>query len=243
MNGLYVAASGLAAEMAKLGGESSNLANIWTPGFRRFEIIAQAGKSGSSPYQYATTPSEPVLAAMPGPSQDTGDPLDIYVSGDAYLAVQNQNGDELYTRDGALRVAPTADDPNMGTLYAADRPLLKDDGTQFLLPKGGITISPNGIVSVGTVSYGKIKLVDPAGERMVAAGGSLYRTASGNALPISDQAGVRQGFLEMSSGNVVGDMVSVLESARQYENSLSAFHMIDENWNQANQALALNVNA
>jgi flagellar basal-body rod protein FlgF len=243
MNGLYVAASGLVTEMAKLGSESGNLANIWTPGFRRFEIVAQASKNAVSPYLYASTPAEPVLATTPGPSQDTGDPLDIYVTTNAYLAVQSQNGGELYTRNGALRVEPTAEDPNMGTLYAADRPLLKDDGTQFVLPKGQITIAPNGIVSIGTTSYGKIKLVDPAGETLVAAGGSLYRTASGNQLPISDQAGVRQGFLEMPGGNLVNDMVSVVDSARQYENSLSALHLIDENWNQTNQAFALNVNA
>jgi flagellar basal-body rod protein FlgF len=243
MNGLYLAASGLAAEMAKLSGESTNLANLWTPGFRRFENIAQAAKSASSPYQYVTTPSEPVLATMPGPAQDTGNPLDIYVAGDGYLAVQNQNGQELYTRNGALRVVPTTDNPNMGTLYAADQPLLKDDGTQFLLPKGDLTIGPNGIVNVGTTSYGRIKLVEPGGEQLIAAGNSLYRTVSGNPLPISDRVGVRQGFLEMPGGNLVGDMVSVVESARQYENALSAFHMVDENWNQMNQAFALNVNA
>ncbi len=169
--------------------------------------------------------------------------MDVYVTGNGYLAVQNVAGQELYTRDGALSVVPTTDDPNMGTLYAAGHPLLKDDGTQFVLPKGNITISPSGIVSIGTVNYGKIKLVDPTGEDMVAVGDSLYRTASGRSLPASNRVGVRQGFLEMSSGNLVGDMVSVVDSARQYDNSLSVLHMIDENWNQANQAFALNVNA
>ncbi len=76
MNGLFLAASGAASQVQALDISAYNLANASTPGFRRFELEAQAVSSAPSPYEYAAVPaSAPPLDMSQGPLRETGNPL------------------------------------------------------------------------------------------------------------------------------------------------------------------------
>src|SRR5271166_4132576 len=135
MNALYLAASGAASQLAGLGVAASNLANLATPGFRRLLNIVQSVGGNGSPFQYATSDTTPPLDLARGPINATGNPLDVAVSGPAFIAVQTPNG-PAYTRDGELQLAPD------GTLLAAGQPVESaGGGGPIKLPAGPITIA------------------------------------------------------------------------------------------------------
>ena len=108
---------GLSRQMA-LGREldviANNMANVTTNGFKarssRFrEFLMPVASAESFPrpdrkLSYVIDAGTP-LDTRSGPIEHTGNPLDIAIKGDAFLAVQTPQG-ERYTRNGALEINP-----------------------------------------------------------------------------------------------------------------------------------------
>jgi len=231
MNGIYIAASGAAGALDQLTTASSNLANADTPGYRRFVNVMESVQ-GNTPYQYASSSPIQKIDGGQGPVEATGNPLDMAIVGPGFLTVQTDQGN-AYTRNGALQV--TGD----GALLAAGQPVLGVGGNPITLPAGRLTVGSDGSLSVEGQPVGKLAMADPTGVSMVAAGGSLYRSASGDDLPADASSQIHQGMLERSTGSEMGEMVSMMDVARNYESAMNAVHLIDSNQNEAIQAFTL----
>ena len=232
MNGLYLAASGATSELGGLSTAADNLANLNTPGFRRFQNVIQSVSGQDNAYQYATN-SPATLDLSQGPMQSTGNPTDVAISGPGFMEVQTPNGN-AYTRDGSLQIGTD------GTLTAAGYPVLNQGGAPINVGLGGnLMIGNDGVVSVNGQQIGQIGVFDPSGVSMAAAGGSLYRTTGGETLPAATNSQVHQGYLEGSAGSEMGTMVSMLNMMRNYDASMKAVHAIDTNQNQAIQTFTL----
>jgi len=233
MNGLFVAASGAASQLEALDISAHNLANAGTPGFRRFELAAQAVSAAPSPYEYAAVSSSaPPIDMSQGPLRNTGDPLDVAVVGKAFIRVQTPNG-EAYTRDGQLAVSPE------GTLLAAGQPVLSDNGGLITLPAGRITIAGDGSIAVNNQPVARIGLADPQAATLSPAGGSLYVAAGGEPLPADTNSQLRQGFLEQSGGDPVTGVIGMMQVMRGYESAINAVKTIDESQQHAIQTFTL----
>lgn len=233
MNGLYIAASGAAAQVAALDAAANNLANIDTPGFRQFEVVMNAITANASPYQYAAVSASPQIDMQQGPLTQTGYPLDVAISGLAFMVVQTPDG-PAYTRDGQLCV-----DGN-GNLLAGGQPLLGTNGAPIVVPPGKFSIARDGTVSVDAAPHGQIALADPSGASLVAMGGALYRTSNGDTLPPAGPGStLHEGFLEGSGENPVSAVVGMINIMRGYEATMKAVHAIDQNKSQALQAFTI----
>src|SRR5215470_7851059 len=109
--GLYIAASGMLAEMARQDQLANDLANASTPGYkadrvsqRSFGDLLLANSTdgqtvgplgqGSAIDKYETDLS-------PQPLRDTGEPLDLAIQGTGWFGVQTKQG-VRYTRDGSF---------------------------------------------------------------------------------------------------------------------------------------------
>ena len=235
MNGLFLAASGAASQLQALDISAHNLANSGTPGFRRFELVADAVSKAPSPFEYAAVEaSTPRLDMAQGPLRDTGNPLDIAVVGPGFIRVQGPDG-EAYTRDGQLQVSSD------GALLAAGYPVMRDGGGSITLPAGDITIAADGSITVNGQPNARIGIADPKGAAMTPAGGSLYRSAEGDPLPASETGTeIRQGFLEDSGGNPITGVVEMLRIMRGYESAMRAVQTIDQSQEKTIQALTVN---
>jgi flagellar basal-body rod protein FlgF len=232
MNGLFLAASGATSLLAGLGVAADNLANLNTPGFRRFQNVIESVNGNDTPYQYAAS-APPAIDMSAGPMQSTSNPMDVAVSGPGFMVVQTPTGN-AYTRNGTLHVESD------GTLTASGYPVLSQTGATINLGQGGnVTIGGDGVIGVNGKPNGQIAMVDPSGTEMVPAGASLYRTAHGEVLPPATNSQMHQGFLEGSAGSEMGTMVSMLSMMRNYDASMKAVHAIDANQNQAIQAFTL----
>jgi flagellar basal-body rod protein FlgF len=234
MNSIYLAASGAASQLAELNTVSNNLANLDTPGYRRFvNVLESVQQSNGSPYQYASAGQTSQIDMAQGPLQDTGNPLDVAITGPAFLNVQAPDGSTAYTRNGQLQVGGD------GTLLAAGHPVLSAGGGTIILQPGQLTVGADGSLSVASKPAGKLALSDPTGVTMVPGGESIYRTADGSALPPSTASQLHQGMLEHSTGTEMGEMVSMMDGMRNYESAMNTVHQIDSNQGQAIQAFTL----
>ncbi len=232
MNGLFLAASGATSQLDGLGTAADNLANLNTPGFRRFQNVIESVNGNGTPYQYAAS-APSTLDLAQGPMQSTGDPMNVAISGPGFMTVQTPNG-TAYTRNGSLHMESD------GTLTASGYPVLNQTGSPINVGQGGtVTIGGDGSVNVNGLPSGQIAMADPADTQMVPAGASLYRTANEEVLPLATNSQMHQGFLEGTAGSEMGTMVSMLSMMRNYDASMKAVHAIDTNQNQAIQAFTL----
>ena len=152
-----------------------------------------------------------------GPMEETRNPLDLAVDGDAYFAVQG-SGAERYTRDGKFALSST------GQLMTSDGNLVLGTGgpITFQPTDHDINVAPDGTVTVveGTAKTdsirGKIRMVsfdDP--QKLSKIGSNLYSTGSATA-QAETKSSVRQGYIEKSNVNSVAEMGRMVEVMRAY---------------------------
>jgi len=155
-----------------------------------------------------------------GALEQTNNPLDVAISGDAFLTVQSTGG-ERYTRDGNLQLSPT------GQLVTANGdPVLGTAGPIVFQPTDhDITISADGTITVleGTARTdsirGKLRLVNFAdAQKLLKQGNNLYAPGEGETPTPDTKSTVHQGFIEKSNVSSVVEMSRMIEINRTYAN-------------------------
>jgi flagellar basal-body rod protein FlgF len=158
-----------------------------------------------------------------GPVEQTKNPLDVAISGDAFFAVQTPGG-ERYTRDGGLQIN------NQGQLVTASgAPVLGTSGPIVMQQTDhDINISEDGTVSVleGTNRIdsvrGKLRMVSFAqAQQLLKQGSNLFAAAPGVTPQQSTTSKINQGFIERSNVNSTLEMTRMIEVSRAYQ-SVSA---------------------
>src|SRR6478736_2625122 len=153
-----------------------------------------------------------------GPAEQTRNPLDIAISGDAFFVVQTAGG-ERYTRDGGLQMN------SQGQLVTAGgNPVLGTSGPIVFQPTDhDINVSPDGTVTVvegngRTDSLrGKLRLVSfTDAQKLLKEGSNLYSAGAGDAAQPDLKSSVQQGYIEKSNVNAVAEMSRMIEVTRAY---------------------------
>jgi flagellar basal-body rod protein FlgF len=226
--GLYIAASGMLAELARQDQLANDLANTSTPGYKA-DRSAQSSFAdalivnertgaliGSLPYGTAISAVRTDLAQ--GAFKETGEPLDLALDGDGFFAVKTSGG-VRYTRDGQLSLDAK------GTLVnASGYPVLDEKGNPIVITgTSSPTVGPDGTVTVAGKVVAKLAVVTLEGTRKE--GDTLFAGKPG-APP--KETSVRQGYLETSAVNVAQAMVDMITSMRAYESTQRVIHAIDE---------------
>lgn len=219
---IYTALSGMQGSMDRQRVIASNMANAQTVGFRA-ELLDQRPVTidGQTLDVRAMQRAEVRGAVMEaGELIRTGHDLDIYIEGDALMAVQAADGSEAYTRRGDLSISPT------GVLVNGDgRPVLGDGGP-ITVPLGTKpTIAPDGVVSVTDpaapdappMEIGRIKLAGWEGSPISKGLDGLFRVEGGGILPADAQATVITGALEQSNVKPTEVLVDMIQAQRLFE--------------------------
>jgi flagellar basal-body rod protein FlgF len=160
------------------------------------------------------------LDMSPGAVQHTGNPLDVAIDGNGFLVVQNAQGQQRYTRNGALSINGTGQ-------------LVTSDGYQVLGSSGPIVfqstdhdvvISSNGIITVqegnstADSSRGSLQLASfDQPQRLQKDSGSTFMAPNGvNPNPAPLNTRVIQGAIEKSNVNGVAEMARLIQITRSY---------------------------
>jgi flagellar basal-body rod protein FlgF len=218
---VYTAATGLKAHMAAQAAIANNMANSSTIGFRADRVVFDRLQVNGDGMDTRTPASAEVVDAdrRPGAIMQTGRPLDVAVTGDAWLAVQATDGTEAYTRRGDLQISPT------GVLETGDGfPVMGSGGPITVPPASSVAIAADGSISI--VAPGadktpqvidKLKLVSPKGSTTVKGLDNLLHVRGGGVLPEDLDAKVEGGALEGSNVNMTQSLVDMIENQRSYE--------------------------
>jgi flagellar basal-body rod protein FlgG len=237
---MRTSASGMMAQQRMIDVIANNLANVNTTGFKRsrvsFEdvlyetlegarIVNYQGSETVAPVQVGKGVRVAAIVRLHGQGapEPTQRPLDLALEGEGFFQVQRPDGSTAYTRDGGLTVS--------------DQGQLVTEGGHLVLPgitipadASGVTVSPNGTVSVLSgstateVEIGRIELarfLNPNGLLAIGENQYIETPSSGQAItgfPQEDGFGrMLQGMLESSNVEIVQEMTDMIAAQRAYE--------------------------
>ena len=205
-----------------------NISNAQTPGYKRevaySEIVAAADRAWSKAAQPVTLS---VTNSVAGVLTDTGNPLDLAVSGDGYLLLRA--GERFYlSRGGQFRR------DSEGTLEDAQgRKVQQAGGGDLVLDTDTPDILIDGAVFADGVPVGNLATYRPDASlkpQDLQAGLSAEQAM---ALAESDAGGLRQGMLERSNVVLSDEMVGLIRNQRMGEAGAQMVRAYDELIGQA----------
>lgn len=241
---IYVAMSGARQIMLKQATNNHNLANINTTGFKADidNIKAMPVYGPGNPAKVYAEDQRMGVSHTAGSIINTGVPLDIAVSGKGFIAVQDIDGQEAYTRNGNLQVSEQGllitsnGDPVIGeggpiTLTAFDNIQIGTDGT--------ITVMPIGQAGGEIAVIDRIKLVNPDTATLKRNERGLFTTPE-DIQPADAEVTLATESLENSNVNSVDALVTMIELSRQFEAQVKLMKTAEDNDVAAKKLLQMN---
>ncbi|WP_338610127.1 flagellar basal-body rod protein FlgF [Pelagibacterium nitratireducens] len=225
---------GLSRQMAlqrQMDVVANNLANINSTGFKAEAILFEeyvmpvasdrSFPSGSQQLSYVQDwATMHDLAA--GSMTQTGNPLDVALAGEGFLAVQAPEGTR-YTRNGAMEINSD------GVLVTQNGfPVLSDGGNPIVFGAGetDIAITAEGEITSSAGNKGSLAVVEFENpQELTRTGDTMF--AGGTPLAVSTTR-VVQGALERSNVSGVGEMTEMIRVTRAYSSLADLMNKQDE---------------
>jgi len=258
LRSLYTAATGMVAQQTSIDVTSNNIANVNTVGYKKqraefadlfYQTMEYAGTATSATTTSPTgtniglgvRPTAVTKLFSQGNFKETGNNLDVAITGNGFFKVQMPDGSLAYTRNGSFKL------DSQGQVVTSDGyPIVPN----IVVPPDTVQISigTDGTVSVlqagqtQTTQIGQITLtnfINPAG--LHALGNNNYINTSASGDPIEGVAGteglgqIRQGFVEMSNVQLVEEMTDLITGQRAYDANSKAIMTSDEMLKTVNQ--------
>ncbi len=232
---LYVAMSGAKQMMLAQAVNTNNLVNANTTGFREDLALFESNplRGPGLPSRIYTQAEHKGVNLASGPMVETGRDLDVAIQGQGWIAVQDAEGGEAYTRAGNLKITA------LGSLVTADgQAVLGNSGVPIAIPPaakveigrdGTITIQPPGQSPQSLAVVDRIKLVNPDEGLLFKGDDGLIRLRDGSVAEPDAGVTLEAGKLEMGNVNAVEAMVNMISLARQFEMSVKMMNIAKEN--------------
>jgi flagellar basal-body rod protein FlgF len=242
---LYIAMTGAKNNMMAQGIRANNMANLNTAGFKAdFEQSRSMGVyygDGQPTRAYALTET-PGADFESGPMMTTGNPMDVAIQGEGFIAVQAPDGSEAYTRAGNLAVDAA------GTLRTANGlPVMGNSGPIALPPLDKMEVGADGTISVialgqtaeTMVETNRIKLVRPDIKNLEKGPDGLFRQRDGLTAVADGTVRVASGVLEGSNVSAMSEFTQILTLSRQFDMQLKLMKTAEENATASAQLLQI----
>jgi flagellar basal-body rod protein FlgG len=233
--GLYLSATGIAANSYKQDVIANNLANSETAGFKRdvasFRQRLTAAQEGRAAGSWSDSILEGLGGGMfampsridfsPGSMQETGSPLDVAIGGEGFFAVR-ENGQTMLTRDGRFIVNRDGQ-----LVLHSGQPVLDAAGQPItLLPGAPASIDADGEISQNGQPIARLALLDVEDRSaLTKAGGSLLNPGDSPLRPVPGH--FRSGFVEQSNVDPATEMAEMMDAQRRLEANASMIQMQD----------------
>lgn len=219
---------------------ANNMANINTTGFKAETILFedyQMPVARDRDFSYSDQPLQYVQDwatihdMSSGAIAQTGNPFDIALNGEGFLAVQTPQG-ERWTKAGALALNSTGQLVDMNGY-----PVLSEGGApiQFGAEETEVTINADGSIATNEGPKGNLRVVEFANvQETTRQGSNLW--AGGTPLPATNTA-VVQGAIERSNVGGVAEMAEMIRVQRSYASLASLMEKQNELRSSAIQRL------
>ena len=240
LEGLNIAAAGMAAQQQRLDAVSNDLANANTNGYKhqrvgfRDLVYDQTGRSSAAGVRTGSGAAavDAGRAFAQGALQRTDRPLDVAIQGDGFLRIRLADGREALTRDGDLHID-------------GERRLVTASGAvvqpAMTVPEGvadqDVSIDADGTVLAARRRIGRLDVLTVRSlQGLAAAGDNAFVTtaASGNAVAAPATTTLSQGALEGSNTDMAQAMVDMIDAQRTYQLTSKAIQTADQMMEIAN---------
>lgn len=249
---LWNGVSGISSQMLRLDTVANNLANINTSAFKAqyvafsdlvYQELSASGKPVNNGAKSIYSGSGSRVAEIPrdfspGVMVKSNNPYSIAIAGKGFFRVQNEEGDEFYTRDGNFHRNAA------GYLVNASGKFLPgiridEDAVMVLIHPDGTVESLDS--SGNATRVGRVNLYlfnNPQG--LKAAGENLFTATPQSGTPQKYVPGengtgrLKQGFVEMSNTNVTTEMVKLINTQRTIQLNAQSVRIADQLWDMAN---------
>ncbi len=253
---LSTSASGMLAQQVYVDTIANNLANVNTVGFKGsraefqdllYQVISpnQRDNAGTGVQEIQVGHGVKLSAVrrsfMQGPSQMTGNALDLAINGEGFFRVEKPDGTYAYTRDGSLGLDGEGNITTAGGLPLAPGFTLPDGSSEVAVDRsGGVMVRAGSDTDL--FDLGKIELyrfANPTGLRSL--GSNLFEETESSGIAQPGEAGldglgtIEAGLLEASNVNVVEEMVRLIEAQRAYELNSKAIQTSEDMLSVTNQ--------
>lgn len=240
---LYIAMNGAKHSLLQQAVTSHNLANVSTTAYKAqqhaFRALPVFGPGAAT--RTFVVDSTPGADLSNGAIHKTGRPLDVAINGSGWIAVQDIQGQEAYTRNGSLQVGIN------GLLVTSNgMPVLGDGGPISIPEDSEVTIGNDGTITVVTnnqfnamTAIARIKLVNPPDEEIVRGDDGLFRQQGGQPATADAAVTLTPTALESSNVNSVQALIDIIDQSRFFDMQVKLMQKADENANRAAQLMSL----
>lgn len=231
---LYISMTGARETAMAQTTSANNLANAKTTAFKadlaQFRAMPVYGEGHASrAFAMAERPGHNLSS---GGAITTGRNLDVAIRSDGWFVVQNEEGEQLLTRRGDLKVSP-----NGALLNGADLPVMGDGGPIALPPfekidiakDGSITIVPLGAESNVTAVVERILMVNPEPSSLEKNSQGLFRSIENQPFLSDPAVTLENGTLESSNVSVVEELTNMIALSRRFEVQIKMMSSVEEN--------------
>ena len=255
---LYSAATGMISQQKNIDTISNNIANANTSGFKKnraefTDLIYQNMKyAGTSTSATTISPtgiqiglgsklSSTAKIFEIGSLKETGNHLDIAITGEGFFGITLPDGSTAYTKNGSFKINGDGNittsegyllDPIISIPQNVTDVNIGEDGTVTVLQGNGT--NPATVGQILLTSF-----INQAG--LHAMGGVMFKESVASGAPIQGIAGTnglgqtQQGFLELSNVKLVNEMTDLIAGQRAYEANSKAITTSDEMLQTVNQ--------
>jgi len=182
----------------------------------KFETVLS--RAGATPVAFSS-PGNNIISREAGNLTETGNPLDVAVVGQGFVAFAGPNG-TVYTRDGRLQIAPNGD---LQTLTGF--PVVDSGGAQITVdPNGGpLSIARSGAITQDGNEVGTLGLFNiPADANLDRYGNSgVIPDRPATAIVDFTRDGFRQSYVEGSGANPMLELTRLISASRAFEGTNS----------------------
>lgn len=155
-----------------------------------------------------------------GSLQQTGNPLDLGITGDGFFAVQTANG-LGYTRAGQFSLTPE------GRLVDQEGRAIMGESGPIEINGTTVDIGEDGTISVDGQVVNRFSVSNFTSLANIPMEGNLYKPEQALVEP-SGNYKVMQGYIEHSNVNIVQEMVELITAQRNYEANQKAVKTQDD---------------
>jgi flagellar basal-body rod protein FlgF len=233
--GLFVSLSAQISRIERLETIASNLANSQTVGFRGTEIKFEEVLDEATGQTSFASDGVEYLDGSSGALEQTGNPLDFAIRGDAWFGVQTSAGFAV-TRDGRFKMSPIGE-----LLTLSGNPVLDPGGAPIALnPAGGPPeLGSDGFIRQGGRQVGALGLFSYTATPNFSRYGDSGILVEGDPEPLVDNGdvGIIQGHVENSNVNSLHEIVSLIDVQRTFEQAASIMKTSEDSLQQLIRAL------
>ncbi|ATN33021.1 flagellar basal-body rod protein FlgF [Rhizobium sp. ACO-34A] len=238
-SGIYVGISSQIALERRLTTIADNIANMNTAGFRATEVkfdevLSKTGNDINAKIAFVNQGND-YLSTRAGEIQQTGNPLDFAVKGDAWFAIDTPAG-QVLTRDGRFSMTQNGD-----LVSTQGYPVLDAGGAPIQLNANGGTpaVGADGRITQDDRVVGSIGLFTADLTKGFLRYENSGVIATDTPQPVTDSTdiGVMQGFVEGSNVNAVAEMTQLIQVNRAFEGISSLLQSSENTFTSAIKTL------